>query len=95
MGRSQSVLRLGLEPVVNTTLSDKIADQIVERIASQDIRSAQRLVESAIAKELNVSRVPVREAMQTLYRQGLLVNAAGRGLQVAAVAPSKLDRDIS
>ena len=83
MAQLKSVSRLGLEPVLNVTLSDKIGDQIVDRIASRDIKPAQRLVESAIAEELGVSRVPVREAMQGLYRQGLLVNAVGRGLRVA------------
>jgi DNA-binding GntR family transcriptional regulator len=88
MASLKPVSILGLEPIVTTTLSDKIGDQIVDRIASRDIKPGQRLVESAIAKELNVSRVPVREAMQGLYRQGLLVDAAGRGLRVAA-----FDRD--
>jgi len=83
MGRAETVLGLGLEPIANVTLAEKIADRIVDRIASRHIKPAQRLVESAIAQELSVSRVPVREAMQTLYRQGLLVNAAGRGLRVA------------
>jgi DNA-binding GntR family transcriptional regulator len=83
MSRSESVSSLGLEPVSNTTLSDQIADQIVDRIASQKIQAGQRLVEAAIAGELNVSRVPVREAMQALSRQGLLVNAIGRGRRVA------------
>ena len=88
MARLEAVASLGLEPVSNVTLSDQIADQIVDRIASLDIKPAQRLVESAIASELSVSRVPVREAMQALYRQGLLVNAAGRGRQVASLDPS-------
>jgi len=88
MARLEAVSSLGLEPVSNTTLSDKIADQIVDRIATQDIKPGQRLVEAAIASELNVSRVPVREAMQALFRQGLLVNAAGRGRQVADFDPS-------
>lgn len=82
MARLESVLSLGLAPVSNVTLSDQIADQIVDRIASQSVKPAQRLVESAIASELNVSRVPVREAIQALHRQGIVVNAVGRGRQV-------------
>jgi DNA-binding GntR family transcriptional regulator len=74
---------LGLEPISSTTLSEQIADQIVDAIVSGRILPGQRLVEAALAAELQVSRIPVREAMQTLHRQGLLSSASGRGLRVS------------
>lgn len=73
----------GLKPVSNTTLSRQVCEQIVEAIASGAIQPGQRLTEARLALELAISRVPVREAMNELRSQGILVEAPQRGLQVA------------
>jgi DNA-binding GntR family transcriptional regulator len=73
----------GMAPVSATTLADQIADRIMAAIASRQIRPGQRLTEAELASQLQVSRVPVREAMQVLASHGILVPASRRGLQVA------------
>ncbi len=72
-----------MAPVSATTLADQIADRIIDAIAAKRIVSGQRLTEAELAAQLQVSRVPVREALQVLWSQGILVPAARRGLQVA------------
>jgi DNA-binding GntR family transcriptional regulator len=74
---------IGMEPLSTRTLADQIADRIIDAIATRRIRPGQRMTEAELASQLQVSRVPVREAMQVLASQGILVPAARRGLQVA------------
>lgn len=74
---------IGMAPLTATTLADQIADRIIAGIADRRLRPGQRLTEAELAAALKVSRVPVREAMQALASQGILVPAPRRGLQVA------------
>jgi len=45
---------------------------ISQSIANQSIKPGERIVEVALAQKLNVSRVPVREALKILATQGVL-----------------------
>lgn len=73
-----------LAPVATiASLADVVADRIVDAIAARRLVSGQRLIETELAEALNVSRVPVREAMRILASQGIIVPAARRGMQVA------------
>src|SRR5690606_32283464 len=51
-------------------------------IARGDKQPGERVIESDLATALNVSRVPVREAMQKLQLRGILVEGPQRGLKV-------------
>lgn len=73
---------LGLSPVSTETLSDQVADKVVDAIAQGRIAPGQRLIETDLAAALQVSRVPVREALALLESQGVVVSAPRRGLQV-------------
>lgn len=73
---------IGLSPVSVETLSDQVADQIVDAIARGRLSPGQRLIETELAGALQVSRVPVREALARLEIQGVVVSASRRGLQV-------------
>jgi DNA-binding GntR family transcriptional regulator len=75
----ESMLRTGSRAdFVFETLRDAIWDG---RIARGD-----RVREEEIARNLGVSRTPVREALQRLQQRGLLVIGAGRGLVVAELS---------
>lgn len=54
------------------SLANTIADTIAQAIADQSIKSGERIVEVTLAEKLNVSRVPVREALKILATQGVL-----------------------
>ncbi len=68
---------------IGPPLPEKLADKIAEMIASGVLKSGDRVVETALAKKLDVSRVPMREALKVLGAQGILIGAAQRGYRVA------------
>lgn len=58
-----------------------------ERILTVDLKPGQRLVERDLAEELNVSRIPLREALRELAAEGLVVLVPGKGALVAPFGP--------
>jgi DNA-binding GntR family transcriptional regulator len=66
-------------------LSENVADAIVGAIAQGMFQSGERLVEETVARELEVSRVPIREAIRILQAQGILVVTPNRGARIAAL----------
>jgi DNA-binding GntR family transcriptional regulator len=68
-----------LLPVPRTTLTREVAERLRQAILSGELAGGQPLAEAAMAARLNVSRVPVREALVELEREGLVVfNERGR-----------------
>lgn len=68
-----------LLPVPRTTLMREVAERLRQAILSGELAAGQQLAEAAMAARLNVSRVPVREALVELEREGLVVfNERGR-----------------
>jgi len=65
-------------------LPDAIANHIAQAIASQDLTAGERIVETALAAELGVSRVPVREALKILATQGILEGGGHLGYKVVS-----------
>ncbi|MEM9012514.1 MAG: GntR family transcriptional regulator [Pseudomonadota bacterium] len=62
---------------------------ILGAIERGDYRPGERLVESSLADRFNVSRTPVREALQRLETQGILTRD-GRSLIVASLSHDEL-----
>lgn len=71
-------------------LSGQIADAIVEGIATGVFPPDARLVETDICDRLEVSRIPVREALKMLEAQGVTVSLPRRGYRVAAIDPKRI-----
>lgn len=67
------MLSSALVPVPRTTLSREVAERLRQAILSGELPAGQTLAEAAMAARLNVSRVPVREALVELEREGLVV----------------------
>lgn len=57
-----------------------IADQLREGIISGAFRPGDQLNEAQVARQLNVSRGPVREALHRLVQEGLLYARPNRGM---------------
>lgn len=87
-----SITKSDLSLVRSPSLSEQVADSIVEAIASGVFEPGQRIVETAIAHKLAVSRVPVREAVKTLLAQGILEASPQRRTRVAALGDDKIDQ---
>lgn len=54
------------------TYSEQVADYIRGLILSGELAPGSAVEEAAVAKQLSISRAPVREAMQILVREGLI-----------------------
>ena len=65
------------------TLSEHIADQLRRAILNRQLTPGQKIVESQIAKAMDTSRGPVRDALQLLESEGLVVRYLHRGTFVA------------
>jgi DNA-binding GntR family transcriptional regulator len=76
--------------IARPVLRDQVKDVLLERIARGDYRPGERLVETAIARELGVSQAPVREALRDLDQLGLVVHEPNRGCSVRRVSNSEL-----
>ncbi|RKE19971.1 GntR family transcriptional regulator [Streptomyces sp. TLI_171] len=70
------------------SLADLVYLRLRERIIEGEYPSGQRLVERELADGMGVSRIPVREAMQRLEREGFLTVQARRGAVVADFGPA-------
>jgi len=80
----------GLRLVRTKSLSDQVADSIVEGIAAGSLSPGQKIIEVALADRLQVSRVPVREALKILETQGIVVSRPHRGVRVVAFDKNKI-----
>src|SRR5882762_11989051 len=66
--------------------ADFVYERLRDAIWDGRIAVGERVREEEIARNLGVSRTPVREALQRLHQRGLLVFGAGRGLTVASLS---------
>lgn len=74
------------------SLGERVADSIVDGIAAGVLEPGQRVREEELARQLNVSRIPIREAMKSLGAQGILQTAPHRGTHVAEFNEVNADR---
>lgn len=64
-------------PSAHPRLAEDIYEQILAAILNGNMLPGERIVQEKIAREINVSRTPVREALLRLQHEGIL-QAAGR-----------------
>lgn len=64
-------------------LRDRVYDLVLDMLMSSSIEAGTRLSIDAIARDLNVSPTPVREALVQLERTGLVTREAHKGYRVA------------
>jgi DNA-binding GntR family transcriptional regulator len=69
-------------------LRDGVVLSIERAVLSGAVAPGQRLVEAEIARQMGISKAPVREALRELERLGLVVSYPRRGTFVAEVTPA-------
>lgn len=79
-----------MEPVRVQSLADVVTRKIREAIVSGEISPGTKLSEVTLAKELGVSRGPVREALSRLEGSNLLERRTNLGVTVAEHDPEDL-----
>ena len=84
---------VGIEPVDRESTAGIIAQQLREAIMNGLFKPGTQLGEAELARRFNVSRGPLREAMQRLVSEGLLRSERYRGLFVVDLEPGDV-RDI-
>ncbi|WP_133406609.1 GntR family transcriptional regulator [Parashewanella tropica] len=66
-------------PIVHKTRTQVVVEVLREKILSGDIAAGEPLRQSALADELSVSRIPIREALLQLEAEGLVKFEAHKG----------------
>jgi len=79
-----------LVPLTPRTLVGHVVDAIVRAAATGVFMPGDRIVEADVARRLNVSRVPVREALRLLESQGILSSAPYRGMRLMDASAERL-----
>ena len=73
-------------------LRDQVREFLLERIVTGQYVPGQRLVETQIARELDCSLAPVREALRDLEQLGWVDYEPNRGCSVRAFSEADLAR---
>lgn len=79
-----------LAPIAPKMLAETVVEAIVEAAAKGHFLPGDRIVEADLARQLNVSRVPVREALRLLESQGIVENTPYRGMRLMSVTPETM-----
>jgi len=74
------------------TLVHQVIDALVAGAAEGLILPGDRIIESDLAEQLGVSRVPVREALRVLESQGIVINEPYKGIRLTPVTPERIDQ---
>lgn len=79
---------ISVAPAGPKSLREHAYEVLRARIVGLELAPGTRLIERDLAEELNVSRIPLREAMQRLRQDGLVVAVPRQG---AIVSPFTVD----
>lgn len=74
------------EPIIVASLGEEVYHRLKQAIVDGDLSPGDRLIETTLAHDLNVSRTPVREALQRLTSEGLVTPDGSRGLIVSRLS---------
>ena len=74
-----------MAPVQPRTMVEQAAEAVVAAAARGAFLPGDRLVEAEIARDLGISRVPVREALRLLESQGIVVSTPYKGMRLMQV----------
>jgi DNA-binding GntR family transcriptional regulator len=74
------------EPLVRKTAVELVVDELRARILSGELAPGSALRQEALADELGVSRIPLREAMRFLSSEGLVDHVPHKGSYVSMLS---------
>lgn len=88
MERTEAV---GIEsPQGSSSHVDRIYEQLKSMAAAFELKPGERVNESVLAKELNISRTPLREALNRLTTDGFLEVRPGKGFFRKMLDPKEI-----
>lgn len=82
---SPAALPLRMSPVASVSRRDGVVNEIRRAVVLGTIKPGEKLTEVQLSEWLNVSRPTVREALNQMAQEGLLIQEPYRGLRVATL----------
>ncbi len=79
------------ETVKHGSLGHRIFEVLRDRILNDEYESGQKLNELSLAKELDISRTPIREALKQLELEGLVESIPNKGVYVKGFSSRDID----
>ena len=83
MSADTTAVTLSGGPVISPTRREEVAMRIRRALLAGELKPGQRITEVHLAEALGVSRPTVRESLQQLIHEGLLVQVPYKGIHVA------------
>jgi DNA-binding GntR family transcriptional regulator len=80
-----------MNSIVVRTLSERVFEVVREQIVIGRLATDTPIRQDALAAELGVSKIPLREALARLEQEGLLVSHANRGYFVQPMSFDQVD----
>lgn len=77
--------------LVVRTLSERVFEVVREQILKGRLPKGEPIRQDALANELGVSKIPLREALARLEQEGLLINHPNRGYYVLPMSREQVD----
>lgn len=77
--------------LVIRTLSDQLVNLVRDRILSGKVQPNSPIRQDALAKELGISKIPLREALTRLEQEGLINSQTNRGFFVRDLSASEAE----
>ncbi|MFM8609536.1 MAG: GntR family transcriptional regulator [Burkholderiaceae bacterium] len=71
-------------------LVDQVYRALLDAISEGSLAPGQRLTQEEVAEQLSVSRQPVLQALRLLKKDGFVLDAPGRGVQVAPLGVASM-----
>jgi DNA-binding GntR family transcriptional regulator len=85
-------LDVSFQPIETATLNERVVQVLRDAILTGKLRPGTRLNETRLARDLRMSRIPLREALQRLEEQGLLVNVPRKGRYVVSLTDEEVQK---
>ena len=90
--QTQSVVAPAFLKLQPRTLVHQVIDALVAGASEGLSLPGDRIIETELAAQLGVSRVPVREALRVLESQGIVINEPYKGIRLTPVTPERIDQ---
>ncbi len=79
-------------PINRSTMREEVYNTLLNWITEGELHPGEKLLDKDVAKNLGVSRTPVREAFRRLEDKGLLETSAARWTRVSPMSLNEADR---
>jgi len=86
----QPVTEAAMDGIKKYTYGEQVAEYIKEKILQGNLQPGDQVKEVALSSELSISRAPIREALQLLSREGLIVSKPQKGKFIAALTAKQI-----